>query len=63
MFHWVAEVSQVDSRALPVLFLFVDSYLIIDFCGGMGAGDLLLCYLGEVRDNSLLYKLNGRVQG
>lgn len=29
-FHYVAEVSEVDSRLLPELFLFVDSCLITD---------------------------------
>lgn len=37
-FHCVAEVPQVDSRALPELFLFMGRCLIVDPCGGTEAG-------------------------
>ena len=60
--NWVAEVSLIPELSQCCFCLWIALYL-IDFCGGMEAGDLLLCHLSEIADNSLLYKQNGRAQG
>lgn len=54
LFHCVAETSSVDSWALPELFLFMDSCLIIGLGGGHGACVFLCCHISLLPSSNLV---------